>query len=186
MYYPVSLKVKGERCLVVGGGPVALRKARALLRAGARVRAVAPELVPGLRAIGARRRFRQSDLKNIALVISAADDPAVNLAVSRACRKRGIPVNVVDQPDLCTFIVPSVVRRGPLTIAISTAGLSPALSKGIRKEIERLYPARFAALVRRLGAERRRLMRLLPPSRERTRLLKGLVTAGGLRKARAR
>lgn len=189
MYYPVSLKVKGETCLVVGGGKVALQKARALRGAGARVRVVAPEVDPRVARLAAavrRRPFRAGDVRGAFLVISAADDPAVNRAVFRACRRAGVPVNVVDRPELCTFIVPAVVRRGPLTLAVSTGGLSPALAKAIRKELQKLYPASFAALARKAGAARRRILRALPRSARRTRLLRALVDGTLLRKARAR
>ncbi len=189
MYLPVSLKVGGEPCLVVGGGPVALRKARDLLRAGARVRAVSPAFDPAFRRLRVRllrRRFAARDVGGALLVISATGDPAVNRAVWRACRRRGVPVNVVDRPELCTFIVPAVVRRGPLTLAVSTGGESPALAKAIRKELERLYPAAFGRLARTLGLARRRIMVLVRPSAARTRLLQRLAAPGLLRKARAR
>jgi uroporphyrin-III C-methyltransferase/precorrin-2 dehydrogenase/sirohydrochlorin ferrochelatase len=187
MYFPASLKVGGERCLVVGGGAVALRKARALRRAGARVVAVGPAFSPGFARIAelVRRPFRASDVRGAALVVSATDDPGVNRAVHAACRRRGIPVNVVDVPELCTFIVPSVVRRGPVTVAVSTGGLSPSLAQALRREIQRLLPASLGPLARRLGRERRRLLRFLPASPARTRLLKRLAgrirIAGGPR-----
>lgn len=155
MYYPVLLDVRGRRCLVVGGGPVALRKARALVRAGADVTVVAPEISAGFRGCSLRRRgFRASDLRGMALAIGATDDARVHRTLSELCRRRNLPVNIVDRPGLCTFLVPSVFRRGPLTIAISTDGGSPALSKAIRLELERLYPAGLAKWVARLKRER--------------------------------
>ncbi len=178
MYFPVSLRIAGERCLVVGGGPVALRKARALRSAGARVTVVAPAFDRGfarLRVRRLRRAFRASDARGVFLAVSAAGDPRVNRAVHAACRRRGIPVNVVDVPALCTFIVPSVLRRGPVTIAVSTGGQSPALARALRRELARLVPGTLGAAARRLGEARRRIMRLLPSSSARTRLLKDLV-----------
>src|SRR5262245_11567325 len=109
MYYPVSLKVRGEPCLVVGGGPIALRKAQALVRAGARVTVVSPELIPGfgpLKVERVVRRFRPADARGAFLAVAATDDPAVNEAVFRACRRHRVLVNVVDRPDRCTFIAP--------------------------------------------------------------------------------
>src|SRR5258706_14472810 len=123
MYYPLMLKVKGEPCLVVGGGAIALQKARALQRAGAAVIAVSPVFSAAFERLAVRRlrrRFRPTDVAGKILAIAATDSPEVNRAVSAACRKRSIPVNVVDVPELCSFIVPSILRRGPVVIAIST------------------------------------------------------------------
>lgn len=178
MYYPLMLKVKGEACLVVGGGAVALQKARALRRAGAEVTVVSPEFSPALRRLRVRRlerKFRPSDVAGCVLVIAATDDPKVNRAVFDASRKRSIPVNVVDVPELCSFIVPSVLRRGPVVVAVSTGGQSPSLAKALRRRIDALLPASLGRTALRLGRERRRILRALPPSPARTRLLKGLV-----------
>jgi siroheme synthase-like protein len=181
MDYPISLRVTGRDCVVVGGGEVALRKARALVRAGARLRVVSPSFIPGFRLLKARlvrRRFTAKDVAGAFLAISATDDATVNREVFRACRRRGTPVNVVDQPKLCTFTAMSVLRRGPVTVAISTGGASPALAKALRKELQRIFPRTLAAPARSLGAARRRIMRLLPSSPERTRILKSLVGGG--------
>lgn len=178
MYYPLMLKVKDEACLVVGGGAVALQKARALRRAGADVTVVSPTFVPAfgrLRARRVRRRFRSGDVAGQVLVIAATDDPKVNRAVSSACRNRAVPVNVVDVPELCSFIVPAVVRRGPVVVAVSTGGESPSLAKALRRRLETILPASLGRTARRLGRARRRILRALPPSPARTRLLKGLV-----------
>jgi siroheme synthase-like protein len=186
MFYPVSLKVGGERVLVVGGGGVALRKAQALVRAGARVTCVAPRFRAGFRRVRAgriRRAFRAADVRGAVLVVASTDDPRANRAVYEACRRRGIPVNVVDVPELCSFIVPSVLRRGAVTVAVSTGGRSPSLAKAVRRRLEALLPPALGPLARRLGAERRRLLRALPPSPARTRRLKALLGPSELRKA---
>ena len=178
MYYPLMLKVNGEPCLVVGGGAVALQKARALRRAGADVTAVSPAFTPAFQRLAVRRvrrRFRAADVAGRVLVIAATDAPDVNRAVSAACAARGIPVNVVDVPELCSFIVPSIVRRGPVVIAVSTGGQSPSLAKALRRRIESVLPPSLGKTARRLGAARRKILRALPPSPARTRLLKGLV-----------
>src|SRR5258706_1573858 len=167
MDFPVSLRIDGARCLVVGGGPVALRKARSLLKAGARVTVVSPELAPAfgrLAVHAARRRFRADDVRGAFLAIAATDDPDVNRAVHRACVRRGVLVNVVDVPKLCTFTAPSIVRRGPVTLAISTGGGSPALAKELRKDLERLYPQALGRFARSVGRARRRILRVLSPS----------------------
>src|SRR5687767_4445297 len=184
MYYPMMLNVQGEPCLVVGGGAVALQKARALNRAGAAVTAVSPAFTPAFDRLAVRRirrRFRARDVAGRILVIAATDSPDVNRAVSAACRKRGIPVNVVDVPELCSFIVPSVLRRGPVVIAVSTGGQSPALAKALRRRLDDALPASLGPTAVRLGAARRKILRALPPSPARTRLLKGLVRGVRLR-----
>lgn len=178
MYYPLMLKVKGEPCLVVGGGPVALQKARALRKAGADVTAVSPDFSPAFERLAVRRvrrKFRPADVAGRVLVIAGTDRPEVNRAVYVACRKRGIPVNVVDVPDLCSFIVPSIVRRGPVVVAISTSGQSPPLAKALRRRLEAILPRSLGRTAAKLGRARRIILRALAPSAERTRLLKGLV-----------
>jgi uroporphyrin-III C-methyltransferase/precorrin-2 dehydrogenase/sirohydrochlorin ferrochelatase len=186
MYYPVSLKVAGATCLVVGGGAVAWRKARALARAGARVTAVSPRFdarfgrLPVRRV---RRAFRAADVRGAFLVVSATDDPAVNRAVFEACRRRGIPVNVVDRPELCTFIVPAVVRRGPVTVAVSTGGAFPGLAKALRRELERRLPRALGPRAARLARERRRVRRGIGRVAERMRRARALVR--GFRLGRA-
>lgn len=178
MYYPVSLKVDGERCLVVGGGAVAWRKARALVRAGAHVAVVSPQFdarFGRLTVRRIRRAFRAADVRGAFLVVSATGDPAVNRAVFEACRRRGIPVNVVDRPELCTFIVPAVVRRGPVTVAVSTGGVFPGLAKALRRELERRLPRTLGVQAARLARERRRVRRGVQEAAERMRRSRALV-----------
>jgi precorrin-2 dehydrogenase/sirohydrochlorin ferrochelatase len=189
MVFPVGLKIGGARCLVVGGGQVALQKARALARGGASLTVISPDLAPGFKHLDARylrRTFRPSDVREQLLAIAATDDPKVNRSVHRECLRQGVLVNVVDVPALCTFIVPSVVRRGPVTLAISTDGESPALAKALRKDLERLYPPSLARFARTVGRARRRILRALPPSEARTRILKGLARGLAFTKADAR
>jgi siroheme synthase-like protein len=157
---------------------VALQKARALRKAGGLVTVVSPDVAPGfkrLRVRSVRRRFRPGDVRGARLVIAATDDPTVNARIHRICSRRGILVNVVDVPHLCSFIVPSVVRRGPVTLAISTDGESPSLAKALRKDLERLYPSALGPFAQSVGKARRRILRALPPSRARNRLLQGLT-----------
>jgi precorrin-2 dehydrogenase/sirohydrochlorin ferrochelatase len=139
-YYPVNLDLAGRKVLVIGAGTVAHRKTKSLVECGAKVTVVSPKFCPALARMGGirrvRRGYRKTDLRGACLVISATDSEAVNRRVWEHGREAGIPVNVVDQPDLCTFTVPAVCRRGDIVIAISTGGGSPALSGRIRERIE--------------------------------------------------
>ncbi len=144
-YYPVFLNLKGRLCVVIGGGSVAERKVRGLLRAGANIKVVSPGITKGLEELvrGGQihyinRTYQREDIKDAFLVIAATADVDINKAVFNDARN--IPVNVVDVPELCSFIVPSIVSRGALTIAISTSGVSPAMAKSIREELEELFP----------------------------------------------
>jgi len=165
-YFAAFLDLRGKRGIVVGGGPVAALKAETLLRSGAQVTVVAPELCPRLAELtllGALRheakRFQPGDLVGAEIAIAATDDPAVNEAVSAAARSLRIPVNVADNAALSSFIMPSVIDRPPLQIAISTAGASPVLARKLRTLIESLLPfayGRLAALAARFRAASKR------------------------------
>jgi siroheme synthase-like protein len=138
-YYPIFLNLAGKPVLVVGAGKVALRKTLGLLDAGAAVTVVAPRCLPGFAPLDVtvrRRRFRPADLRGAVLAFAATDDRRVNHAVMLAARRRGIPVNVADSRDECSFIVPSRITRGNLQIAISTGGESPRLAAALRRKIE--------------------------------------------------
>lgn len=154
-YYPLMLDLSGKACLVVGGGEVALRKARSLIEAGAYVTVIAPEIEAGLEDMKGvtviERDYREGDASGYTLVFAATDSNSVNTAVSEESRRNGIPVNIVDDPGLCSFIVPSVVRRGDFLIAISTSGKSPSLSKKVRRELEERYGNEYAEFVDLLG-----------------------------------
>ena len=136
-YYPIFLDVKERTAVVIGGGRVATRKAAGLAEAGARVRVIAPMVSRGLRAHEVERRaYRPGDLKGAALAFAATDDRRVNHAVAIEARRRGIPVNVADSLEECTFIVPARIARDELQIAISTGGRSPRLAKRLRQRLE--------------------------------------------------
>lgn len=163
--YPLFALIEDRSCLVVGGGPVGERKVRDLLTAGARVTLVSRELTPGLGQLAVQGRiryvpgdFRPAHLEGMILVIGATDDQQVNALVSAAAQARGLLVNIVDQPELCTFIVPAQVRRGPLTLAVSTGGASPALARRLREELEERFGADYALYLRILKALRDRVL----------------------------
>ena len=152
-YYPVFLNLSGKKCVVVGGGKVAGRKVGALLECGAEVTVVSPELCEELKGLveageitAAVRPYRSGDLKGSAVVIAATGTRSVNVEIVNEARKRGIPVNVVDDPDYSDFIVPSCLKRGDITIAVSTSGKSPALARKIRENLEKNIGGEYAAL----------------------------------------
>jgi precorrin-2 dehydrogenase/sirohydrochlorin ferrochelatase len=180
-YYPVFLNLKGKETVVIGGGKVAERKILALLKAGANITVISPEITKRIAREKPRgslkhipRQYRKGDVKNTFLVIAATDSEEINKKVSE---EAPCLVNVVDTPSLCNFIVPSVIQRGLLTIAISTGGVSPALSKSIRKELEKLYGPELAEYLRLLQKIRERAMREISDKRKRTEFLKSLVSA---------
>jgi uroporphyrin-III C-methyltransferase/precorrin-2 dehydrogenase/sirohydrochlorin ferrochelatase len=149
-FLPIFLNIKKQPCLVVGGGEVALRKASVLLDAGAKVKVVAPELaegfseLPGIEYIAAR--FAPQHLENATLAIAATNDPAVNKQVSELAQARNIPVNVVDAPELCSFIMPAILDRSPMMVAFSSGGASPVLTRMLRSKLETMIPANYSRL----------------------------------------
>ncbi|HZW87308.1 MAG TPA: siroheme synthase CysG [Gallionella sp.] len=149
-FLPIFLHIKGKHCLVVGGGEVAKRKATVLLEAGATVRVVAPQIESGLagqqnvEAITAH--FASHHLDDVALVIAATNDRGVNLKISELARARNIPVNVVDDPELCSFIMPAILDRSPLMIAFSSGGASPVLTRMLRGKLEAIIPHNYGRL----------------------------------------
>lgn len=178
-FYPAFLNLSGKHCLVVGGGRLALHKTEDLRTAGARVTVVSPRLDPGFGRLNdvrlIRRAFRPSDLiLGPWLVVAATDDEKLHARIARLCRARRIWANVVDRPALCDFIVPSVVRRGPVTFAVSTGGLSPAVAKFLGADLRRRYGPEVGRLAAVLKGVRAELLRV--PIRARRRLLEGLVT----------
>ncbi len=163
--YPIFAVIENLPCLVVGGGPVAERKVQDLLEAGAQVTVVSQGLTPGLTALAAQGRihyrkdaFKPEHLEGAVLVIGATDDPEVNARVSQEAKARGIWVNIVDAPALCTFIVPAQVRRGSLTIAVSTGGASPALARRLRQYLEGLFGPEYGPYLDLLSAVREKIL----------------------------
>jgi len=173
-YFAAFLDLRGRRCLVVGGGAVGERKVQDLLRSGAHVTVVSPRLTPDLAALARvglithrPRPFRRADVRGARLVIAATGAPGVDAAVAAEARRRRALVNVVDRPAECDVILPSVLRRGPLQIAVSTGGRSPALAREIRRRLERVVGPEYAALVERVGAARDRARTLAADPRAR-------------------
>ena len=156
--YPIFLNLDGKRCVIVGGGAVANRKARKLLQARAEVVAISPEVKPELESVATevrRRPYREGDLEGASLVFAATNRREVNAAVTREARGRGIPVNVADEPSEGDFALPSVLRRGQLQVAVSTGGASPTLARRVRYELESAFGSEWAGVVEALGKARR-------------------------------
>ena len=176
--FPIFLKLKAKTCVVVGAGKIAAAKAAGLLSGAARVVVIGPRAASWVQSqaragkvIWHRRRFVAADVERAFLVVAATSSNATNEAVFRACRDRGVLCNVADDPERCDFFYPAIVRRGPLQIAISTGGHSPALARRLRMELERQFGPDYGAWVEMVGELRRKLFsRDLAPA-ERRRLL---------------
>jgi uroporphyrin-III C-methyltransferase/precorrin-2 dehydrogenase/sirohydrochlorin ferrochelatase len=173
-FLPVFFSIKNRPCTVVGGGEVATRKVSLLLQAGGRVTVIAPALGPSLTQMLEEGRisyraaeFRPEDLKGSALVIAATDEQDVNRRVSETARELNIPVNVVDQPQLCTFIMPSIIDRSPVLVAVSTGGASPVLARLLRARLETMIPAAYGQLAVLVEAFRERVKRRFNNSAQR-------------------
>lgn len=192
-FYPILMDLEGRRVLVVGGGRVAERKVRSLLDFGARVDVVSQTLSPALEALEgeglvrwADQEFQEAQLEGMALVIAATDDAEANRGISASARKHNIPVNAVDQPEDCTFIVPAVARRGDLVLAVSTSGRSPALAKRLRKELEASYGPEYAAFLALMGRVREEVLARGRPQEENRSTFHAVVHSGLLDALRSR
>jgi precorrin-2 dehydrogenase / sirohydrochlorin ferrochelatase len=182
-FYIACLKLKGRRCVVVGGGEVGLEKVEGLLACDADVTLIAPDAVPALRDLAAegsiaweRRAYAgASDLEGVFLVIASTDDTDVNIAVYDDADRRAMLVNVVDVPPLCNFILPAILRTGPLAIAISTAGASPALAKRMKREVAELFGEEYATLAVLLNEARGWAKGTLPTYQDRKAFFEGIV-----------
>jgi precorrin-2 dehydrogenase/sirohydrochlorin ferrochelatase len=156
--YPIFLNLNGRRCVVVGGGEVANRKARKLLQARAEVVVISPKVKPELESVATevrRRPYGEGDLEGAFLVFAATDSREVNAAVAWEARERSIPVNVADEPSEGDFALPSTLRRGQLQVAVSTGGASPTLARRIRYELEDAFGSEWAGVVDELSRARR-------------------------------
>ncbi len=178
-FLPVFLNIKNQPCLVVGAGNIAARKIELLLKAGALVKVVALEISEAVRELTSiqceSRSFEDSDLDNVVLVITATDDHALNIRVSKLARQKSIPVNVVDNPELCSFITPSIIDRDPVQIAISTGGASPVLARQIRTKLESSIPASYGELARLIDGYRQSVKSCFPNVEERRRFWESIL-----------
>lgn len=149
-YLPIFLDVKGKKCLVIGGGEVSLRKTSLLIQAGAVVTIVSPDITDELAKLSSithiAERYRSSHLDNHVLAVAATDDEETNIAASKDAKQRNIPINVVDNPGLCTFIMPSILDRSPIVVAFSSGGASPVLIRMLRGTLETMIPQAYSQL----------------------------------------
>ena len=181
-FYIACLRLTGRRCVVVGGGDIGLEKVEGLLACDGRVVLVAPHAVPELEALAAegsieweRREYETADLERTFIVIAATNDTDVNISVYDDAERRAMLVNVVDVPPLCNFILPAIVRTGPLAIAISTAGASPALAKRMKAEVAELFGEEYAQLAIMLNDVRGWAKGTLPTYQDRKVFFEGIV-----------
>jgi siroheme synthase-like protein len=180
--FPAFIKLAGRACLLVGAGSVAESKIASLLQSGAQITVVAPAATEAIRRLASSRKIRliprkfaPADLNRVFLVVAATSDSEVNRQVFYEACERGVLCNSVDDPPHCDFYFPAVVRRGPLQVAISTSGESPALAQRIRREIEGSLHASFGDWVEEIGKLRREILATVSPSEERKRLLHRLA-----------
>lgn len=182
-YYPVCLDLRERPCTVIGGGRVAERKVRGLLSCGALVKVVSPELGAGLKDLleaednlsWVPRPYCDGDLDDAFLAIAATDDKETQQSVYLEAEKRRIPVNVADVPALCSFILPATVRRGDLTLAISTGGKSPALAKQLRLDLEKRFGPEYKILVDILGSLRSEVLARIQADGDREDIFSALL-----------
>jgi siroheme synthase-like protein len=181
-FYIACLKLSGRNCLVVGGGEIGLEKVEGLLACDATVTLVAPEAVQTLADYAAegsilweRREYTPSDLEGKFMVIAATEDTDVNIGVFNDAESRAMLANIVDVPPLCNFILPAIVRTGPLAIAISTAGASPALAKRMKREISASFGEPYARLAVMLNDARGWAKGTLPTYQDRKQFFEGIV-----------
>ncbi|MCX7671514.1 MAG: bifunctional precorrin-2 dehydrogenase/sirohydrochlorin ferrochelatase [Anaerolineae bacterium] len=184
-HYPINLiGLAARRVVVIGGGTVAARKVAGLRAAGAMVTIISPTLSPELEQLAeagevqvARRAYRPGDLEGAFLAIAATDDRAVNQAVWEEAERRGCLINVVDDPDHSNFIVPAVVRRGEITLAISTGGASPALARQLRERLEAAIGPEYGVLATLLAELRPELFKRFPPGAARLAAVQRLINS---------
>lgn len=186
-YFPFFVDIEDQDCLIVGGGIVALRKVEVLAGYGPRITVVSPVIESELEAAVAasegrislkRREFSLKDLEERDFVIAATDDEVLNRKISEECRKRRIPVNVVDVQKECSFIFPSIVREGDIVVGISSGGKSPTVTQYLKKQVRENIPEGYGRLVDQLGAYRDYVKARVPEVKDRTVIFKRMVDVG--------
>jgi siroheme synthase-like protein len=195
-WYPIFIDIEDHRVVIIGGGNVCARKAEAMMNYGAQVTVVSPDFTEEIEQWARRgqlqirrKRYDESDLDGAAIVIASTDDESVNTQIAADCRRRHIPVNVVDVTPLCEFIVPAIVDKGSVQIAVSTGGKSPALARTLKEDLQRLVGPEYDEVNELLGSLREGAKKILPTDVDRKRFFDGIIARGilqMLREGRAR
>jgi precorrin-2 dehydrogenase/sirohydrochlorin ferrochelatase len=191
-YYPVNLDIQGRRCLVVGGGQVGTRKVETLLKCGARVTVISPEVTGALSELAHRgridlqlRAYRSTDLDQAFLIIGATDDQVLNRQIHRDAEAARLLCNIADQPALCNFVLPSIIHQGDLSIAISTSGKSPAFAKHLRRQLTDQFGPEYGQMLELMGAIRKRLLAAEHAPEQHKPLFERLIQCGLLEMIKA-
>ena len=186
-YYPIYIDIEDRNVLIVGGGVVCARKAETMLRYGARVTIVSPAFTDEIEAWARdgsvtlqRKPYEEQDLEGASIVIASTDDACVNGRIARDCRRRRIPVNVVDVTHLCEFIVPAIIDKNGIQIAISTGGKSPALGRTLKEDLQRSIGPEYSEVNDLLGSLRVNAKAVLPTDVDRKRFFDGIIARGVL------
>jgi precorrin-2 dehydrogenase / sirohydrochlorin ferrochelatase len=184
-YYPIFLDIEDRDVVIIGGGPVCERKAETMMKYGARVTVVAPEFTEQITqwakagALKTRqKKYDATDLDGASIVIASTDDESVNTQIASDCRKRKIPVNVVDVTHLCEFIVPAIVEQGSIQLAVSTGGKSPALARTLKEDLQKFVGPEYAEINDLLGTLRPSAKKVLPTDTDRKRFFDGIIARG--------
>jgi precorrin-2 dehydrogenase / sirohydrochlorin ferrochelatase len=184
-YYPIYLDIENRDVVIIGGGNVCARKAETMMKYGARVTVVSPEFTDELEQWARegclalkRKRYDHSDLEGANIVIASTDDQSVNEQIAADCRARRIPVNVVDVTPLCEFIVPAIIEKGSIQIAVSTGGSSPAIARTLKEDLHRMIGPEYTEVNDVLGTLREGAKRVLPTDVDRKRFFDGIIAAG--------
>lgn len=184
-YYPIYLDIEDRDVLIIGGGNVCARKAETMMKYGARVTIVSPACTDEIeqwaaqKALQVRRKtYEEADLDGASIVIASTDDKCINARVARDCRRRRIPVNVVDVTHLCEFIVPAIVEQGSIQIAVSTGGKSPALARTLKEDLQKFVGPEYDEVNRILGTLRAAAKKTLPTDVDRKRFFDAIIAQG--------
>ncbi|HEY6842778.1 MAG TPA: bifunctional precorrin-2 dehydrogenase/sirohydrochlorin ferrochelatase [Thermoanaerobaculia bacterium] len=186
-YYPIFLDVEDRDVVIIGGGNVCARKAETMLRYGANVTVVSPEFTEEIESWARdgririkRKAYEDSDLEGASIVIASTDSESVNERIARDCRRRKIPVNVVDVTHLCEFIVPAIIEKGSIQLAVSTGGKSPALARTLKEDLQRIIGPEYAEINDVLGELRPAAKKALPTDADRKHFFDGILARGVL------
>ncbi|HLJ74068.1 MAG TPA: bifunctional precorrin-2 dehydrogenase/sirohydrochlorin ferrochelatase [Thermoanaerobaculia bacterium] len=190
-YYPIFIDVEDREVVIIGGGNVCARKAETMMRYGANVTVVSPEFTGEIEAWARdgririqRKEYEEIDLEGASIVIASTDDECINGRIARDCRRRKIPVNVVDVTHLCEFIVPAIVEKGSIQLAVSTGGKSPALARTLKEDLQRVVGPEYVEINDLLGELRPSAKKVLPTDADRKRFFDGILARGVLQMLR--